>query len=428
MKGIIMKEETIARVYFAPVKEAFCRSQETRTCSNYKDFQHVQQGVERVVKYAKSGRDWVQKAIFIHRLIFSVSIYFAALSSKRRTRMVLEISHDVRLQTDAMVSENIQLDPLAEHPELDNFEVYASDGHTHKASSHETEIYDKKRPITHIYSLNLRSHSMAHMGMCVPPVFKKKEHEIITLKRVGGAALRMGTAKGKKVIQVYDPAIIDYHQWHKWKQAFGVYILTREKSNSALIVVGINKWNQSDPRNRGVLSDELVGQSSGATMRRIRYRDNVEGTTYNYLTNELTLPPGLLAFLYKLRWDDEKAFDAFKNKFEEKKAWANSEAAKLQQAAFITIAHNLLLLLERKIVMEEKITDKKVIKKREARKEEAIRKAQKANREPNSLVINCQRATQRSFEFIRWLRLCLNYTTSWSEAMHYLRLCMEQSL
>ncbi len=423
-----MKEKTLARIYFAPVVRAFCRSKKTRNCSSYEDFQHVQHGVGRVVKYAKNGRDWVQTVVFVHLFYLSVSNYFAALKSKRRTAMVLEVGHDVRLQTDAQVFENQHFDPLAEHDELANFEVYASDGHTHKASCHEKELYGKKRPVTHIYSLNLRSHSMACIDLCVPPIYKKKEHEIITLKRVGGTALRMGTQKGKKVIQVYDPAVIDYLQWYKWKQAYGLYILTREKSNSALLVVGIKEWDRSDPRNRGVLSDELVGPSSGATMRRIKYRDNVLGTIYTYLTNELTLPPGLLAFLYKLRWDDEKVFDMIKNKFEEKKAWASSKEAKRQQAAFITMAHNLTLMLERKIAMEENITDKKVIKKREARKKEAIRKANKANRKPNILVINCQRATQRSFEFIRWLRLCLNYTTSWSEAMKSLRLCMEQRL
>ena len=42
----------------------------------------------------------------------------------------------------------------------------------------------------------------------------------------------------------------------------------------------------------------------------------------------MTLPPGLLAFIYKKRWDIEKVFDQFKNKLMENKAWEKSGNAK----------------------------------------------------------------------------------------------------
>ena len=75
----------------------------------------------------------------------------------------------------------------------------------------------------------------------------------------------------------------------------------------------------------------------------------------------MTLPPGIIAFLYKLRWDIEKMFDQSKNKFHEKKAWAKSKNSKKQQAHFITIAHNLCILLERILQDEEGIVDQKSI-------------------------------------------------------------------
>jgi IS4 transposase len=64
--------------------------------------------------------------------------------------------------------------------------------------------------------------------------------------------------------------------------------------------------------------------------------------TYTFLTAEMTLPPGIIAFLYKCRWDIEKVFDQNKNKLSENKAWANSATAKKQQAhpTLITI-HSL---------------------------------------------------------------------------------------
>lgn len=116
---------------------------------------------------------------------------------------------------------------------------------------------------------------------------------------------RMNEKTGTRVIHVYDPAIIDYQQWHKWKQSRGIYILTLEKNDSALETIGINQWDHTDLNNIGVISDELVGHSNGVMMRRVTYQDPGKGTVYRFITNELTLSPGTIAFLYKLQWDSE---------------------------------------------------------------------------------------------------------------------------
>ena len=113
----------------------------------------------------------------------------------------------------------------------------------------------------------------------------------------------------------------------------------------------------SDPRNHGVLSDESIISSEGIALRRVTYVDPVTNKKYRFLTNEMTLPPGIIAFLYKLRWDIEKSFDQSKNKFHETRAWAKSNNSKKQQANFITIAHNLCILLERKLREQEGIVD-----------------------------------------------------------------------
>ncbi|MEI8141034.1 MAG: transposase [bacterium] len=134
----------------------------------------------------------------------------------------------------------------------------------------------------------------------------------------------MNEPKGVKVIHVYDPAVIDYAQWRRWK-AKGVYIISREKVNSMAEVIGNNPWDRCDPRNLGVLADDLVGVFCGVMLRRVTYCDPATGKVYTYMTSEMTLPPGLIAFLYKLRWDVEKVFDEKKNKLNQKKAWACSQ-------------------------------------------------------------------------------------------------------
>jgi hypothetical protein len=64
----------------------------------------------------------------------------------------------------------------------------------------------------------------------------------------------------------------------------------------------------------------------------------------------MTLPPGWLAHLYRLRWETEKIFDEFRNKLSEKKAWASSPTAKILQANFVCLTHKLLRLFEGRIL------------------------------------------------------------------------------
>lgn len=253
---------------------------------------------------------------------------------------------------------------------------------------------------------------------------RKREHDMSVLKRLGSTELRMGQRKGTKVIHAYDPAGIDYAQWYKWK-AKGIYIISREKANSRAEVIGLNDYDRHDPRNTGILSDELVGVFAGVMMRRVRYRDLATGNIYSFMTNEMTLPPGLIAFLYKLRWDIEKIFDEKKNKLGEKKSWAKGALAHSQQAHFVCLAHNLMVLFERCLEADEGIRDTKVERKREQRSELAASLARERGEVLNPLVRQCRRSTQRSLQFIRWLRHCLWHPTSWQEEVAVLRPLME---
>ena len=405
--------------FFAPLYQALDFSLSTRNCPEYSDASHVISSVSRVIENVESGREWTQQAVTQLGRDAGVGEFFDALKSSRRTEMVASIAADVAAQAKAG-TQNTH-DPLSAHEELNGFEVFASDGHTLAASAHEEMIEGKIRPHTHIFSLSLRGHYMMHLELCTPELGKKKEHEIKTLQRIKGSALRMGAPKGMKVIHCYDPAVIGYQYWKNWKQGNGVYIITIEKSNSVLERIKNIDFEVSDPRNNGVLSDESIISSEGIVLRRVTYVDPVTNKKYRFLTNEMTLPPGIIAFLYKLRWDIEKSFDQSKNKFHEKKAWAKSNNSKKQQANFITIAHNLCILLERKLQAEEGIVDQKSINKRLTRKKQEMAQAKENGNQFNALVQSCERITQRSLQFIRWLRGALRIKTAWSDAIDQLR-------
>ena len=106
-------------------------------------------------------------------------------------------------------------------------------------------------------------------------------------------------------------------------------------------------FDREDPINRGVIADQLVtNASSQVTFRYIKYRCPNTGLEYEFVTNHMKIRPGVLAWLYKRRWDIETTYDTFKNKMNECKAWARSANAKTMQAQFLCLAHNRMLLME----------------------------------------------------------------------------------
>jgi hypothetical protein len=195
--------EIVGELLLQPALKALELCEHHRNCSGYSDANHLRVGIERVIQNEKSGRRWLLKCRLARGIFVSVRNFFKALESKRRTFMVKEVAEEVRLEVDTRSCGTVH-DELAKHQELDGFAIYASDGHAHSAASHEKPIEGKIRAVTHIYSLNLRSHSMSHIALTTPATGKKKEHEICTLKRVGGSVLRMKEIKGRKVIHAYD--------------------------------------------------------------------------------------------------------------------------------------------------------------------------------------------------------------------------------
>ena len=50
----------------------------------------------------------------------------------------------------------------------------------------------------------------------------------------------------------------------------------------------------------------------GIALRIVTYLDPVGGETYEFLTHEPDLPPGVIVELYRHRWEGEKVFDEIK--------------------------------------------------------------------------------------------------------------------
>ena len=414
----IQDDATVGQQFYAPLIAAFQACPQRRECPSYSDLDHAACAVGRVLENAASGRDWVQQAQAMGEPV-SVSRFFDALSSPTRTGRLGHVALELREM--ARGSAQPSNDPLAAHRELDGYSVWATDGHCLAASSHEDPIEGRIRPHTHIFSLDLRSHAASHVDLCWPKEGMKKEHEIKALKRLPAKALRMGERKGRKVVHCYDPAIVDYRFWARAKQLDGVYFITREKSNSALDFRRALPWDRTDPRNNGVVYDEVAASREGFEIRRVIYVDPVRNKLYVFLTTEMALPPGIVAYLYKLRWDVEKFFDQSKNAFAERRAWAKSPSSKRQQALFIAMAHNLCLIFERMVERDEGIVDVKSQLKRAGRRAAEIAEAGRRGNAFNAAVAQCSRITKRSLQFIRWLRHSLRAASAWRPAIEALR-------
>lgn len=400
---------------FAPALAQLPGCSHLRHCPELADSRWVQLGVSRCLLPLTSGRGFLQWfASLSPELCPDHSLFFATLHSKRRLALIDELN--ARL---CQHSRTTLPDALKVFPCLDGFDVHAGDGHFHAHATHDpADSKGRKHAVGHLFTRDLRSGLLHHL--CVADqVERKKEHDMRALKRMTLAALRQGAPKGRKVLYIWDRAGIDFKAWYDWKQGSGIYMLSRCKENMALVKCGDLPIERNDAINAGVLKDELVGPSgSGAMLRRVTYQDALSGHTYEYLTNliDSQVPPGVLAWLYKSRWDIEKSFDEIKNKLGEQKAWAGSATAKAMQAQMICLTLNLLHLLEHELKEEEGIENEAEDKRRQKRLEQAREAVKKAGGVLPKTLEMVRRSTQHSVKFIRWVASRLWQSDPWKLA------------
>ncbi len=388
-----------------------------RKCNALTDQEWIETGLLRTLSQEPSGRAFLQKLFDSGRSVLKRSLFFETLKSKRRLKLCREVSLSLY---EKMRINNRQDDPFVRFAELDEYDIYAGDGHYHAAAVHDVKKSGKKYPTQHFYSVDLRTHALRHLTLADTSGLRKREHDTRALKRLDIETLRQSAPKGRKVVYVWDRAGIDFLQWFKWKHVGGIYFVSREKKNMELMVMTELDYDKKDPINAGVQSYELVGCSAGVTMHRVVYKCPISRETYGFVTSLTNVPPGLIAYLYKTRWDIEKIFDQVKNKLAEKKAWATSDTAKNMQAQFICIAHNLMLILEqclKKEGVENEIENNRRLK----RLDKALASIKTRRDKLPVFLTTPKRPTQLSVKFIRWLRNNLYTNTSWLEAMGALK-------
>jgi hypothetical protein len=386
---------TVDQAFFQPLTGLADASSHARPCPEFADDAFLRLGVQRVLETSISGRGFLQE----HGLRFAHTPgranYFAALSSPRRCAVLREVNQ--ALVTTANPSLH---DRLADIPELASYECFAQDGHWHQAGAHDPRHEGAKMAVGHFYSLNLRTHTLWHLAAAEG----LHEHDMSVLKRVKPKGLRQGVPKGKRVLIVYDKAGIDFDYWKRCRHECAVYFLSRKKENMVFDWIESVPCDRTDARNHGVTEDRRVSTRAGHLLRIVYYTDPQTGESYEFLTNEMDLPAGVIAELYRRRWEAEKVFDQIKNKLGEKKAWGTSLVAKAAQAQLVAITHNLLLLYEQLLARDHGVTNQAEDHRRAQRMAAAVEKCAAAGQLLSALVLQARGATQRSLKFVRWLR------------------------
>ena len=227
--------------------------------------------------------------------------------------------------------------------------------------------------------------------------------------------MRQGAGKGRKVLWVWDKAGVNLPFWQE-RKASGIYFLSQRKAGMCLERVKERSLDLTQPINQGVQSDHLVQDRRGILVREITYENPCDGQVYVYLTNEMTLEPGLLVLLYKTRWEIEKVFDETKTKLGEQKSWATSMTAKEMQAHFVALVHNLLLLVQDQHEAQGVVNTAEAERK-QARQEQQENKLAKSGQTLPLIYTVLRRFTQATFKLIRWLRVHWHRPTSLPQAL-----------
>jgi hypothetical protein len=387
----------------ALIGDAFDYTRLERQCPGLPDRDFVREGVLRVLAPVASGRDWLQQAAELGRGVAVRGTFFPALHSERRRQLAEEVAAAFTRRAGRELAE-LGVDHLADFPELAPYRCLAADGHTvgHACHARRRES-GSHNPVSCIYALDLRSGLVRAFAQVSGDGARR--HEWPVFER---ALLSLGDPHGDAAgtIHVLDRAYIDNQFWSLHARRAGHHVVTRAKSNMQFLIRAAQPFDRDDPVNAGVAEYALVGTNNAGTMFLVVYEDPETGERYEFLSTVPDIRPGLVAWLYFLRWKIEKTFDTFKNDFGENKAWANGEDANAIQSACIAMAYCFCRLVEARLAAEHKLADEKVERKFQDRLRERARKAAAAGRtvHPLHAATAPNRMAKLSAQFIRTLR------------------------
>ena len=152
-------------------------------------------------------------------------------------------------------------------------------------------------------------------------------------------------------IYVVDRGYVDFGRLYKIHLAKAFFV-TRAKSNFKFRRL----YSAAVDKEAGVLCDQTVrpsGKKAGTDypekIRRIKYRDQMTGKTYVFLTNNFELSAAMIASLYKHRWKVELFFKWIKQHLKVQVFWGESSNAVKTQVWTAICTYLLVAILRRRL-------------------------------------------------------------------------------
>jgi hypothetical protein len=323
-------------------------------------------GVLRHLQGISILREQVQELLHLDpsaetRVPLARSTWSDALASPRRLQILTDMTPVLVRYADAVLP-----DRLAGIPGLGTRPVYAFDGTYEQPSAH-----FRHRPPREGGDHNPKGHGLLtfhdlRLGVPVDvQVEVLNRHETTVLRDYDQTS--QAVTQQRNALFVVDRAFIDAPFWDVKKAKLGITMITRMKSNLRIDSTEALKV-APDPVNEGVLRDlRIMLSSSRQPWRLITYRTR-RGQHVEFLTNDFDLQPGVIAFLYSRRWEEEKCFDTWKNDFSQAKAWGKSPTAIDTQTRLAIITSILIAIILQQTLGTEGSRDIKSLR-RQARRQ-----------------------------------------------------------
>jgi transposase len=153
---------------------------------------------------------------------------------------------------------------------------------------------------------------------------------------------------------VMDRGYLDFARLYKLHQC-GAFFITRAKR-------GMNArrvYSTKTDRATGVMCDQrialngfYVAKNYPEHLRRIRFKDPQSGKTLVFLTNNTTLPPLMIAALYKSRWQVELFFKWIKQHLRIKRFLGTSENAVKTQIWCAVATYVLIAIIKKELHLD----------------------------------------------------------------------------
>ena len=361
-----LTDHTVLGELLAPVGDALARVRKPdANTSVLSMFDFIGLGVLRHLQGMHTLREQLQSLLHLAPAQaaeppLARSTWSDALCSPRRRTVVTET-------LPALLGEarTVLPDRLAGFPELGKRPVYAMDGTYQKESAH----YHRRTPrqggrdnpkghaLLSFYDLRLGCPADVHTDT-------RSRHETKLLRDYDESPQAM--TRHNKALWLVDRAFIDAPFWDQKKRRLGITMITRMKK-SLIIDSSESLAVTPSPVNEGVVKDQgILLRSSREPWRLITLRTR-RGTQVEFLTNEFSLEPGLIAFLYSRRWEEEKCFGTWKNDFSQAKAWGKSSVAIGNQVRLAIITSVLVAMLVHQKMGRHGIVDDKALRKQDRR-------------------------------------------------------------